>query len=361
MRLLRTLCALASAALVTVACADDEERPVLLTGPTPDIVQAGGPGLAIYGVGQINRAIPRPCSAPEYRQFDFWLGMWNIDNAVGDHIGTSIISSELDGCVVMEDFIGAGGFAGRSINIYDADTDMWYETFVDGLIGNFRLTGGLQGEDMVMAGSQTIVQFFPEFAIRQRDTEVTWTPLSNGRVRQAFETSFDGEPAQITFDGTYIPATSLDRADPTVFRICELNPPFRQLDFWLGSWTVSSASGPELGISEVTADLNGCLIEENFETPKGYRNRSFIFFDFDQDTWFRTFGDENGEHVELSGGFENGALVLTGTDVARDGREVSLKVTIAPQPDGAVLQAWELSHDGGASWKRDLTLEYQPR
>jgi hypothetical protein len=361
MRLSRTLCALAAATLVTVACADDEEQPNGLTGPTPDIVQAGGPGLAIYGVGQINRAIPHPCRAPEHRQFDFWLGMWNIENTNGDNIGTSIISSELDGCLVMEDFIGAAGFPGRSLNVYDADTDMWYQTFVDGLIGNFRLSGGLQGDEMVMTGSQTIVQFFPEFAIRQRDSQVTWTPLSGGRVRQLIEAAFDGGPVQTTFDGTYIPAASLDRADPVVFRICELNAPFRELDFWLGSWTVSSAPGPELGLSEVTADLNGCLIEENFATPKGYKNRSFTYFDFDQDSWFRTFADENGEHVELSGGFEDGALVLTGTDVGRDGRDVDLRVTIAPQSDGAVLQTWEVSHDGGASWKTDLTLDYQPR
>lgn len=361
MRLLRTLSLLAATAVVTVACADDEREAGPLTGPTPDIAQAGGPGLAIYGLGQINRAIPHPCRAPEYRQFDFWLGMWNIDNADGDHIGTSIISSELDGCVVMEDFIGAAGFPGRSLNVYDAATDMWYQTFVDGLIGNFRLSGGLQGDEMVMTGSQTIVQFFPQFAIRQRDSQVTWTPLSDGRVRQLIEASFDGGPVEPRFDGTYIPANSLDRADPVAFRVCELNAPFRELDFWLGSWAVTSAPGPELGVSEVTADLNGCLIEENFETPKGYRNRSFMYFDFDQDTWFRTFADKNGEHVELSGGFENGSLVLSGTDVARNGREVGLRVTIAPQSDGTVLQMWELSHDGGVSWKTDLTLEYQAR
>ncbi len=62
----------------------------------------------------------------------------------------------------------------------------------------------------------------------------------------------------------------------------------------------------------------------------------------------------------LSGGFEGDALVLAGTDIAPDGREVELRVTIAPTPDGAVQQIWELSHDGGASWKTDLTLDYRP-
>lgn len=357
MRLFRILGAVALAGLITVACADEEEPSNPLTGPSADIVQSGGPGLAIYGVGQINRAIPDPCRDPAYRGFDFWLGLWNIENSAGEHTGTSVITSELDGCVVMEDFIGSGGFQGRSLNFYDADTDTWNQTFVDGLIGNFRLSGGLQGDEMVMTGSQTVIQF--PFAIVRRDSKITWTPMSNGNVRQVIEASFDGGPVQTTFDGTYVPAAMLDRATPTPFPICELNPPFRQLDFWLGSWTVSASSGPELGASEVTRDLNGCLIEENFATPKGYRNRSFMFFDFDDNAWFRTFADENGEYVMLSGNFDGDALVLTGADIAPDGRELELRVTIAPSSNG-VLQTWEISHDGGTSWRTDLTLDYLP-
>lgn len=358
MHLLRRFGVLAVAGLVTVACVDDQEKVNPLTGPRTDVVQPAGPGLAIYGIGQAKRTIPDPCRGPEHREFDFWLGLWNIDNAAGDHIGTSVITSELDGCVIMEDFIGSGGFQGRSLNFYDADTDTWHQTFVDGLIGNFRLSGGLQGDEMVMTGSQTVVQF--PFAIRQRDSRITWTPLSAGRVRQVIEASFDGGPVQTTFDGTYIPATDLNRASPTPFPICRLNPPFRQLDFWVGSWTVSASPGPQLGTSEVISDLNGCLIEENFQTPNGYRNRSFSFFDFDQSTWFRTFADENGEYVMLSGGFDGDALVLSGRDTAPDGREVELRVTIAPTSHGGVQQTWELSHDGGASWNTDLTLDYQP-
>jgi hypothetical protein len=68
-------------------------------------------------------------------------------------IATSIISSEMDDCLVMEDYIQTNGFQGKSINAYDRNTGTWQETFVDNVIaGSFRLAGGLQGAEMVMTG-----------------------------------------------------------------------------------------------------------------------------------------------------------------------------------------------------------------
>lgn len=335
------------------------QEPESATGPAVDLSTsaAAGPGLAIYGAGTINRATPRPCPEPEYRQFDFWVGKWDILNPQDEVVGTSIVTSELDGCVIMEDFIGSGGMRGRSMSVYDADLDRWFQRFVDNVVTSLRVQGGLVGDEMILTGSHPYFTF-PNI-VRQRDTKITWTPNPDGTVRQLFENSFDGGPVEPGFDGLYIPMDPLDRADPFFVPFCQfvLTGP-RQLDFWLGDWRVAAAKGPELGTSKVVTDLNGCLMEENFETPKGYQNRSFLFYDFVVDTWFRSFADNNGEHVELTGGLVDGKMVLTGTDIAPDGREVTLRATIEPVAPGRVRQTWELSHDGGATWKTDLTLVY---
>jgi hypothetical protein len=34
---------------------------------------------------------PRPCSAPEHRQFDFWLGEWQVTGPSGKVAGTNSI------------------------------------------------------------------------------------------------------------------------------------------------------------------------------------------------------------------------------------------------------------------------------
>src|SRR5918996_1555494 len=51
---------------------------------------------------------PAPCAAPEYRQFDFWLGDWNVYNPAGALVGTNRVTREFDGCVLQEHWVAAG-------------------------------------------------------------------------------------------------------------------------------------------------------------------------------------------------------------------------------------------------------------
>ncbi len=48
------------------------------------------------------------CSTPEYRQFDFWAGDWVVHNAAGKLAGTNTITPMLNGCVLHEQWEGAG-------------------------------------------------------------------------------------------------------------------------------------------------------------------------------------------------------------------------------------------------------------
>ncbi|MDH3459056.1 MAG: hypothetical protein OER90_19620, partial [Gemmatimonadota bacterium] len=48
-----------------------------------------------------------PCSAPEYRQFDFWLGTWNVETKDGKTAGTNHITQILNGCALREEWTGA--------------------------------------------------------------------------------------------------------------------------------------------------------------------------------------------------------------------------------------------------------------
>jgi hypothetical protein len=325
--------------LSTGACGEDRTGPDGVLPSEP--VRIDVPALAVYGTGDVGRAVPHPCGGPGFREFDFWVGKWDVHNPSGPLIATSVISSEMDGCLVMEDYIQTNGFQGKSLSAYDRNTGGWHQTFVDNVIaGSFRLAGGLQGEAMVMSGSQPVFNFAAQ-SVLQRDVTVFWSRLSEGRVRQRFETSFDGAPASTTFDGTYVPRSALDRATPTVFPFCQtLLPHFRQLDFWLGSWKVA-AHESELGRSEVRSDLNGCLIQEDFETAKGYRSRSYLYFDFVVEQWFRTFADNLGTVIELSGALQGNAMIMTGEETGPGGQVRRVRVTIAPDQAGGVRQTWE--------------------
>ena len=138
-----------------------------------------------------------PCDAPEHRQFDFWVGHWQVHAPNGKVAGTNRIERLLGGCVLQENWIGAGGGTGTSLNFYDRASGEWNQVWVDGRGGVLRLTGGLRDGAMVMTGT---VPGAKGGTVQQR---ITWTPLPGGAVRQYWETSTDGQQWQASFDGTY--------------------------------------------------------------------------------------------------------------------------------------------------------------
>jgi len=79
-------------------------------------------------------AVP-PCSTPEFHQYDFWLGQWELTWGEGDNAGsgTNIITAELGGCVIEENFSSSDekSFIGNSLSVYDIKSGMWKQTWVD--------------------------------------------------------------------------------------------------------------------------------------------------------------------------------------------------------------------------------------
>jgi len=146
---------------------------------------------AAQGEGQ-----PAPCSAPEYRQFDFWLGNWTVTEG-GKPSGKNQVSVVLDGCVVFEQWQGELGYAGKSFNRYDAASGQWEQTWVDNHGGVLKLSGGMQDGKMVLQGEN-------EVKGKVSLNRITWTPNADGSVRQHWETSEDGGGTWTTvFDGLY--------------------------------------------------------------------------------------------------------------------------------------------------------------
>jgi len=102
-------------------------------------------------------AQPKPCSEPEQKQLDFWVGEWDL-TWPGDHSGeiahgTNRIRRILDGCVVEENFSGddATSLRGTSVSIFDAGSGKWKQTWVDNEGGYLDFVGGLKGGQMILA------------------------------------------------------------------------------------------------------------------------------------------------------------------------------------------------------------------
>ncbi len=74
--------------------------------------------------------VQKPCQEPEFRQLDFWVGVWDLewDNADGTKgTGTNTITNSPYGdCVITENFDGTPSlqFKGMSVSTYQKTTKL---------------------------------------------------------------------------------------------------------------------------------------------------------------------------------------------------------------------------------------------
>lgn len=142
---------------------------------------------------------PPGCTMPEQRQFDFWVGEWNVTDSTGAvTYGTSSVTREEAGCLVHEHWAGAKAGTGQSLNFLDRRTGQWTQAWVGSAGGTLIMTGHLEGTAMVLVGEglnpkgQVVIN------------KVQWIPEPDGRVRQFWQVSRDGGQSWVTaFDGWY--------------------------------------------------------------------------------------------------------------------------------------------------------------
>ena len=132
-------------------------------------------------------APPPRCTAPEYRQFDFWAGDWDAYDADDPSRPAARVRVDpiLDGCALREDYSGVSGLVGQSLNTYDAVRKVWHQSWVTN-----------RGQLLVLEGEQH------DGKMTLRATESTasgpvlwegvWIPQANGEVRETARISSDG-------------------------------------------------------------------------------------------------------------------------------------------------------------------------
>lgn len=133
-------------------------------------------------------AEPPACEqGSEHRQFDFWLGDWEVRLADGRLAGTNRITREPGGCGLVERWTSTRGGSGISLNYFSPAAGEWVQHWVGSDGSLIHIRGGLEGQSMRLVGT---VEYVADG--RTRAFRGTWTPLPDGRVRQHFEESEDG-------------------------------------------------------------------------------------------------------------------------------------------------------------------------
>ncbi len=143
-----------------------------------------------------------PCEAEVHRQFDFWIGEWDVfPNAGGDQVATSRIERASNGCAIRETWMPLGGGGGSSLSTYDPQTSTWHQLWVGGQPGRVFFEGGLVDGAMVLTG-----YWGTDNDGKAQLVRMTYTLNDDGSVRQYGQASSDhGQTWEDNFDLIYRP------------------------------------------------------------------------------------------------------------------------------------------------------------
>ncbi len=148
------------------------------------------------------------------------------------------------------------------------------------------------------------------------------------------------------------PTVGVQRPAPPA---CADDPAFHRLDFWLGSWLVTSG-GQQVGTNRIEAVLSGCAVTESWRAADGSEGRSLFYYLPSAKQWRQVW--VTGA-ATVPGGVKEKRMIATLPDGSvrfqgeiglPDGRSYLDRTTLTPLPDGRVRQLIEVSHDGTA-WK----------
>ena len=124
-------------------------------------------------------------TAPE-RQFDFWLGEWQVTWGE-DGRGTNSIRLILDDRVLLENFDArpAMSFRGMSVSVYNAALGKWLQTWVDSQGSYLDFVGEFTAGQMILQ-RQAMIDGLP---VLQR---MVWYNIASDNLDWNWERSGDG-------------------------------------------------------------------------------------------------------------------------------------------------------------------------
>src|SRR5208282_2040528 len=89
------------------------------------VAALAGRHIAAVGVPAAESPIAASCLSSAHREFDFWVGDWDVfdagslSGANSTKVARARVDLILDGCVLREDYRGTDGHRGQSFTIYD--------------------------------------------------------------------------------------------------------------------------------------------------------------------------------------------------------------------------------------------------
>lgn len=129
---------------------------------------------------------------------------------------------------------------------------------------------------------------------------------------------------------------------------------FRQLDFWVGEWTVYSGD-VRIGENRIEKVLDGCAILEHWSSARGTEGKSLFYVDSDRKIWKQVWVTSNAlrpggtKEKQQVATLVNGAIRFLGS-YRSEGTMIMDRTTLIPVSEDTVRQLIQISSDGGDHW-----------
>lgn len=142
----------------------------------------------------------QPCSRPEFRALDFWVGDFEVRTPDGEVSGRNRIEKILGGCVLLENWSSKGGGEGKSFSWFDPELKKWRQLFIGSNGHSHEYTGEAREGGVHFLHDRR----HPDGS--RQMFRMSFTPQDHGKVRQFIEESWDGGKSwALWFDGLYVP------------------------------------------------------------------------------------------------------------------------------------------------------------
>ena len=144
------------------------------------------------------------CDSAEHRQFDFWVGNWDVYRTdTNQLVAHSLIEKLYGGCAVRENWMPIGGTGGGSLNSWRPGEKKWRQTWTDTGNNWNEYAGGIAGGLMVLTGSTT------NAAGQSKPARITYEAKADGSVVQTgYQSGDQGKSWSLTYQFVYRPAGS---------------------------------------------------------------------------------------------------------------------------------------------------------
>jgi ketosteroid isomerase-like protein len=139
------------------------------------------------------------------------------------------------------------------------------------------------------------------------------------------------------------------------------SPEHHQFDFWVGDWDAFDVGNDKTPSAHVRVDriLDGCVLREDYQDPKGLKGQSFTIYDAARKLWHQSWVTNRGNLLVIEGKLEGDQIVLNGTDNSK-GKPTLVRGLWKPV-SGGVRETAVTSADNGKTWKPWFDIIFRPK